>query len=247
MAIQRITVLGVPVDILQPQNLESEIMELLVMSGTKQIVFLSIWDLLKARGNNEFAQCVKNADLILPTSKSIIRGAKFLKKAIPVRYNPFTTVIDVLTILENHLKTVYLLGGRKRTLTQAEQKLHLTYKDLQIVGRYVGYYPKDVEDDIIEAIKKASPSLVLLSEGIREKDNWAYARRDRFSTSIFLYYHDALGIFSERIQRVSEKKFNKGKEFWADVKRNPLKLFLVFPYLWYIMSLVWERMLKKNK
>lgn len=247
MAIQRITVLGVPVDILQPQNLENEILELLVMSGTKQIVFLSVWDLLRARGNNEFAQCVRNADLVLPVSKSIIRGAKFLHKPVPVRYNPFSTVINIFNILENHLKTLYLLGGRKKVLTEAENNLHLTFKRLQIVGRYVGYYPKSEEDRIIEAIKKASPSLVLVSEGIRDKDVWSYERRDRFSNSIFLYYHDALGIFSERIQRVSEKKFNKGREIFSEIQRNPVKIFLLFPFIWYIISLVWEKLFRKDK
>ncbi len=246
MAIQRINVLGVPVDVLQPQDMEKEILELLVMNGSKQIVFLSIWDLLKARRNSEYAQCLQNADLILPVSKSIIRGAKFLKKQVPVRYNPFTATIDILNILENHLKSLYLLGGRKKTLVEAENNLHLSFKNLQIVGRYVGYYPKDEEDSIIAAIRKASPSLVLVSEGIREKELWSYKRRERFSNSIFLYYHDALGIFSERIQRVSDKKFNKGLEIFSEIQRNPAKIFLIFPYLCFKLNLLWARLFKKD-
>ena len=246
MAIQRITVLGVPVDICLPQDLENEILELLAKPGTKQIVFLNIWDLLKARGKNEYAQCVKNADLVIPVSKSILRGAKFLKKQVPVRYNPFDCVINILSVLESHYKSLYVLGGRKRTLMAAEKNLRLTYRELQIVGRYVGYYPKTVEDDVISAIYKASPSLVLISEGIKEKDCWAYTRRNRFSSSIFLYYRDAVGIFSERTKRVSERSFNRGTEIWHEIIRNPLKIFLIFPYLWYIMSLVWYRLVKKS-
>ena len=46
MGIQRIKILDVPVDILRPEDLEIEILELLAKPGTKQIVFLSIWDLL---------------------------------------------------------------------------------------------------------------------------------------------------------------------------------------------------------
>ena len=43
MAIKRIEVLGVPVDILQPEELEMTILELLARPGTKQIIFLSIF------------------------------------------------------------------------------------------------------------------------------------------------------------------------------------------------------------
>ena len=86
MGIQRINVVGVPVDVCRPEDLETEILELLAKPGTKQIVFLNIWGLLKARRKNDFAECVKNADLIIPISKSILNGAKFLKKEIPVIY-----------------------------------------------------------------------------------------------------------------------------------------------------------------
>ena len=57
MSIQRINLLGVPVDICGPENLENEILEILAKPGTKQIIFLSIWDLLKARGKNDFSEC----------------------------------------------------------------------------------------------------------------------------------------------------------------------------------------------
>ena len=71
MGIQRINVVGVPVDVCRPEDLETEILELLAKPGTKQIVFLNIWGLLKARRKNDFAECVKNADLIIPISKSM--------------------------------------------------------------------------------------------------------------------------------------------------------------------------------
>ena len=81
--IERIQILGVNVDVCKPEELENAVLEILASPGTKQIVFLSIWDLLKARKKKtDFAQCINSADLILPVSKSIISGAKFLKKNI---------------------------------------------------------------------------------------------------------------------------------------------------------------------
>lgn len=85
---RELKILDVPVDILRPEDLEIEILELLAKPGTKQIIFLSVWDLFKARRRG-YQDCVNNADLIIPVSKSIIRGASFLKKEIPVRYNFF--------------------------------------------------------------------------------------------------------------------------------------------------------------
>lgn len=246
MSVERISVIGVPVDICRPEDLENEMLELLAKPGTKQIIFLSVWDLLRARRKGDFAECVKNADLVIPISKSILKGAKFLKKEIPVRYNPFDTVIRILSILDAHFKSIYLFGSHKKTLQKAEHNLRDTFTSLKIVGRCVGYYPKSVEDDIVQAIFKAQPSLVLLSEGIREKNCWPYRRRNRFSSSIFIYYRDALGIFSERIKRVSGRTFDKGREVYIDILHNPFKIFLIFPYLWYRTVLLWYKIFKKQ-
>ncbi|MBO5137019.1 MAG: WecB/TagA/CpsF family glycosyltransferase [Spirochaetaceae bacterium] len=245
MAIERIHLLKVPVDILPPERMEEEILNLLQKAGTKQIILLSVWDLLKARRNDKFGECVRNADLVLPISKSIIRGASFLKLPVPIRYNPFSSIISLLSILESHYKSLYLFGGHKKTLVQAERNVHATFPNIKIIGRYVGYYPKNVETDIISAIYKASPSLVLVGDGVPEKNAWVFQRRNRFSSSTFIYNGDILNIFSKRKKRIPEKTFDKGLEIWSEIFHNPLKIFLFLPFMRYKFLLLWAK-IKNN-
>ncbi len=245
--IRRISLLGVPVDVCSLAEMDDAILELLAKPGTKHIVFLSIWDLLKGRNTKKtFGKYLQSADLILPVSKSILWGARFLKKTEPVRYNPFNAVITILSAMENHYKSLFLLGGHRKSLQKAESNVRSTFPNLQIVGRYIGYYSKEMEPNIVQAIFKASPSLVIVSDGIKEKKLWAYNRRNNFSSSIFLYYKDCIGIFSERVRRVSEKTFDRGLEIWPEILRNPLKIFLIFPFIRYIILVVWYRLFKKN-
>ena len=180
----RIEILGVPVDVLKVEELEKEFLSVLEKKGTKQIVFLTIWDLIKAsRKNSALCECLKTASIILPISKTILFGAK------------------ILSTLENYSKSLFLFGGRKKALLTAEKNVRTTFSGLQIVGRYIGYYPKSIEDDIVTGLYKSSPALVLVSDGIKEKNLWAYNRRNKFKDSVFLYYRDIIGIFSERVRR----------------------------------------------
>ena len=243
----RIEVLGVPVDVVKPENLEDVIFSLYEKAGTKQIVFLSIWGLLKARRNDVYMQCLKNAALVLPVSKSIVKGALFLKRQAPVRYNPFSTIISILTFLESRYKSIYLLGGKKSSLMDSERNIRATYPGLQIVGRYVGYYPKSVEKDIISAVYKSNPALVLIGDGIRHGETWAFENRNQFGTSFFVYYKDVLDILSVRKKRISKETFEKGHEIWTEVIRNPLKIFLIFPFMWYKFLLLIWRLFRINK
>ena len=108
MAVQRIKLLGVPVDVCSKQDLEEKILQLLEKKGPSQISFITIWDFMKIRCKNEYAESIRNADLILPISKSILSGAKFLNKTVPFRYNPFDAFISILSILESRYKSFYI-------------------------------------------------------------------------------------------------------------------------------------------
>ena len=45
---------------------------------------------------------------------------------------------------------------------------------------------------------------------------------------------------------MGEKTFEKGHEIFWEIAHNPLKIFLVFPYIRYIILLVWYRLFKKK-
>lgn len=253
MAVERIKVAGIPVDVCRKEDIEGAVLELLAQNdidkaqgGVKRIMFLTIWDLLRARHNKECRAAIESASLILPVSKSIIKGAAFLKKSVPARWNPFDAIIEIMSAVEMRRKSLYLLGARPVTLGKTEANVRATFPAINIVGRYVGYYPKKAEGDVIAAINKSAPSLVLLSEGLKDRELWAYRRREVLCGGVFLYYCDAFGIFSDRIRRINEKTFEKGHEVFIEVFRNPFKVFYILPFMWYKAVLVFYRLFRKD-
>ncbi len=247
MARERITVLKIPIDVVPQEDLEAEIMAVLEQPEANQIILLSLRDLLRARRNVEYRTIVNNAALVLPVSKSIITAASFLKLIRPVRYNPFSFIIHLLGILESRYKSVYLFGARTKSLIRAEKNVKTTFPGLQVVGRCVGYYQKTGEKNIISAMRKASPSLVLFTSGVPGRERWFYRNKSNFETGIFLWHPDILDIFAERKKRISQKLFDLGWEFLPEFLKNPLKIFLIFPYLWYILVLIYYRLFKTGK
>lgn len=240
MAIQRIHMLGIPIDICSRQDLAKRVVELAESGAPARVSFITVWDFLKARGKSDYAKSIKSADLVLPISKSLIWGAKFLRKDVPVRHNPFDSIIIILTELENRYKSLYILGGKGKTLHAAEKNIKNTFKNLSVVGRCPGHYKKKDEDLIIQAIRKASPSLILASDGIKKRDAWHYLNAPSLSGGVFLYYEDAIGIMSGRVRRIDSRTFEKGHEMRGEILRNPLKIFLVFPFLHYVLLLCWD-------
>jgi N-acetylglucosaminyldiphosphoundecaprenol N-acetyl-beta-D-mannosaminyltransferase len=243
----RVSFLKVPIDIVQPDELDRLTFNLLAEGKEQNVVLLSLWDLLRARHNSEYRDYVNNAALVIPISKSIIRGIQFLQSKQAVRYMPFNFVIKLLTILEQYEYSSYLFGGRKRVLIKIEKNLRETFPALRIVGRCPGGYRLQEEATIIEAIRKSSPSLLLVAKGVRGGEYWISRNSRRLGKGLRLWCSDLFDVFAERKRHPSEKVFELGLEWIGYTMQNPIKLFRFFPFMYFnILLLVYKIFKKKN-
>jgi len=243
---QRITLLNVPIDIVAPENLSAVIYDFINEKKEHNIVLLSLWDLLRARRSGEYRTYVSRASLVIPISKSIIGGLKFLTGKKAYRYMPFDFIISILTILENREFSCYLLGGKRKILLKTEQNIRQTFPRLRIVGRFPGYFKRYEEPTIIKAIKKASPSLLLAGTGIRGKERWIARNNITLGEGMRLWCSDIFDVFAEKKKHPSRAAFNSGLEWIGYCFNNPFKFFRIFPYIGYKFLLLYYKFFVKS-
>ena len=234
----RIKVLNVPIDIVTPEQLGPLVYELLAVKEPQNIVLLSLWDLLRARRNSEYRGFVQRSALVIPISKSLISGARFLTNKKPVRYMPFDFVINLLTILESRNFSVYLLGGKRKILLKTEKNISQTFPRLRIVGRFIGAFKRQEEADILEAIRKASPSLLLTGKGLRGGELWIARNSSKIGNGLRLWCSDLFDVFAEKKKRPSRAAFDRGLEGIGYCIQRPYKFFRFFLYIYYKILLL---------
>jgi N-acetylglucosaminyldiphosphoundecaprenol N-acetyl-beta-D-mannosaminyltransferase len=228
-----------------PDRLTEAVYELLAAGKGQNVVLLSLWDLLRARRSGEYRSFILNAALVIPISKSLIGGIRFLTGKTAVRYMPFDFVINLLTILEGREFSVYLLGGKRRVLQKTEKNIRQTFPRLRIVGRYIGAFKRQEEATILEAVRKASPSLLLVGRGVSGGEQWIVKNSAQLSGGLRLWCSDLFDVFAERKKRPSWKTFDRGMEWLGYCFQNPLKFFRIFPYCYYKLLLLVYRIFKK--
>jgi N-acetylglucosaminyldiphosphoundecaprenol N-acetyl-beta-D-mannosaminyltransferase len=243
---RRVTFLNVPVDIISPEDLGPFIYDLVKQEKENNIVLLSLWDLLRARRYNEYRKYVLKASLIVPISKSIISGLKFLTGEKAFRYMPFEFIVGTLTNLENREHSCYLLGGKTNVLFKTEKNIKQTFPKLRIVGRYPGSFKRYEEPVIIQAIKKASPTLLLVGEGVRGKEHWIARNNASLGKGLRLWCSDIFDVFAERKKHPSKKTFENGFDWIGDCFQKPYKFFRIFPYIYYNLLLMIYKIFKKQ-
>jgi len=245
--IERINLLKIPLDIVSPDKLEETVYELLESGKGEDVILLSLWDLLKARRNHEYRSFVQRAAMILPISKSLVKGTRFLIRKKVYRYMPFDFVISLLSILEKRELSVYLLGGRMRSLKRAEKNLRQTFPRLRIVGRFVGNFKHQEEPTILQAIRKAAPSLLLVGKGVKGGEAWIARHDFQLNHGLRLWCSDLFDVFAERKRHPSQKIFELGLEWVGYTIHSPIKLFRLFPFMYYsLLLLVYKIFKKKN-
>lgn len=243
---ERLDVLRVPLDIMPPEHLPNLIYELLSAREGKNIALLSVWDLLRARRDKEYRAFILRASLVIPISKSLVKGAHFLTGREPIRYMPFDFVVNLLTILEERELTVYLLGGKLRVLKKAEKNIRQTFPRLQVVGRCAGGFKKQEEKTILEAIRKASPALLLVGKGVSGKEHWIARNDKNLPRGLRLWCSDLYAIFAEQKRHPSSPVFERGLEWIGFCLENPLRLFRLFSFIRYNLLLILYRFFKKG-
>ncbi|MDR0301762.1 MAG: WecB/TagA/CpsF family glycosyltransferase [Treponema sp.] len=245
---QCVNLLNIPIDIIAPEQLGDLVYELLKDKKEHNIVLLSLWDLLRARRNYDYRSYIQRASMVIPISKSLISGIKFLTGKKAYRYMPFDFIVSLLTILEAREFSCYLLGGKTKIILKTEKNIRQTFPKLRIVGRFPGYFKRHDEATIIKAIKKASPSLLLAGKGIRGEEKWIAKNNIALGNSgMRLWCSDIFDVFAEKKKHPSRSAFDHGLEWVGYCFQKPYKFLRIFQYIYYKILLLVYKIILKNR
>lgn len=198
---KRISILHIPIDLITEEQIGDVVKALLEEENTGQICLISYLDIMKAQFNREYMDCLRSSRLNIPISSSVTFAAKYLKKETPRISNPFTFVIRLLGVLEHSGKSLYVLGSRKKNILTSESNLKASFPGLHIVGRYAGTFSQQEEKNIIMAVKKSSPSLLLTGKGLKGNNLWLYRNKKMLPTGLSLWGRSCFEIFSGKTKK----------------------------------------------
>jgi N-acetylglucosaminyldiphosphoundecaprenol N-acetyl-beta-D-mannosaminyltransferase len=242
--VKRTKVMGVPVDAVDPEMAIKAIEALLENGQHNQIVFLSVPGLLRARRDQEFSRCLREAALVLPASLAIVRGAGFLDAGRLSLFNPYEFIIRLLSMIEKIKGSVYLLGSRKQTLETAEENLLGSFHGIRVVGRFYGFFPRNIEGNIVMAIKKSSPHLLLVGKGVAAKEKWILRHKKEFNPGLSLWVDNCFEIFSGQEKQTSKKLHAMGLGGLSGLWHRPWHVLRAFAHLYYSILLLAHRIFK---
>ena len=241
---RHIDFLSVPIHNLPEESLDAAVRSMLDTGGKHQIVLVSTWDLLKGIRNQEYRRVLLNASLVIPVTPGVGKICRFLKRPVPATYMPYEFTIKLLGWLEHYRKSVYLLGGSHKVIQTSASNLRTSFPGLNIVGRCSGYFKRPAEENIMLAIKKASPSLLLTGRGVKGGDRWLLDKQKTLSDGISLYGGDCFEVFAGKRRKPTRKAWQNGSYLIPTLAKKPWRLLRGVVYFFFGFRLLIARIRK---
>ncbi len=199
---KRVTILQVPVDVLNSEDLEGRFRELFKPSeGPRTIYFITYKDLIRAQFNKPLRKCLQGGHLNIPISPAIPFATRFLGLSHPPIYNPFTFIIQLLSFLERSERTLYILGAAREDLLRSESNLKISFPRLKIVGRYAGNLTSQEKESVLTTVHKTAPALLLTGSCLKGGKLWLWNNREKLPAGLALAGMNCFEIFSQKCKR----------------------------------------------
>lgn len=165
---ERTTVLGVPVDLLDAEGALSKVETAIRDNATMHIVTLNAEMAMLAKENSEFAEIMQRAGLVLPDGSGVVWAVRRQGKKIHKLAG-----VDFVSHLARQAQEkgwkLFLLGARPEIVSQAAEKLETLYPGT-IAGHTDGYFKEDAP--VLEAIQAAKPDILLVALGVPRQEKW---------------------------------------------------------------------------
>lgn len=194
--LKRVQLFGLPIDIVNDNNFEQIITKLQISTKQEQIKFLSYREFINTLFSREKKIRLRSCSLVIPTSYRLHKAVNFVHKSHLKLFNQFSFVIKLMGYIESQGGSVYIIGGKNRDTFTSESNLKTSFPGIRFVGRFNGNFKKNHEKNLIEAVRKASPSLLLTGDGLRAKDKWLFKNKQQLNRGICLYSKECFQIFA---------------------------------------------------
>ncbi|MBQ3921866.1 MAG: WecB/TagA/CpsF family glycosyltransferase [Spirochaetales bacterium] len=203
----RYTLLGISIDLLSEQEIFDEIMRLAEGDKPEHVILLDTYLLMKAQFDKSLAHIINSAALVIPISKGVVNGLKFITGQTGEAHNFFNLTIHLFSRLTDFKRNIYIIGGKnEKIIRRAETNVKGSFPGIRLMGTYHMGYKKPFEKNLITAIQKTSPSLVLVSTGRPKQEQWIARNKKGFKQGVFLGVEDFVQIIGGKDKNANRSK-----------------------------------------
>lgn len=181
-----------------------------------------------AKVDSEFSEILRTAEMIIPDGIGVKIGLKILGENVD-RIAGIDFARKMIELSAKHNMPVALIGAKPEVIKLAGENLGKEIDGLNIVYSQDGYF--DDDERVLEELKQASPSLVLVALGSPKQEKFISAARNILSHGLMIGVGGSFDVWSGMVERAPEIYQKLGIEWLYRTIKQPERFKRIFPTL----------------
>lgn len=191
-----------------------------------QVVTINPEMLEYAQKNADFANIIKNAELVIPDGIGVQLGLKILGHDVK-RIPGIEFAKRMLAEFEGH--PVALIGAKPEIIQKTVENLKKEFSKLNLVYVQDGYFA-DTEK-VLHETADTKPELVLAALGSPKQEEFIYALKNRLPQTLMIGVGGSFDVWSGVVERAPEIYQKLGLEWLYRTLKEPKRFKRIFPAL----------------
>ncbi|AEV30034.1 exopolysaccharide biosynthesis protein, WecB/TagA/CpsF family [Sphaerochaeta pleomorpha str. Grapes] len=218
--------LGIPIlNITMAEALDLLFSSLTDQKETKEIHFVNAHCINVAAKQNDYLAILKNAEAIFPDGTGIRKAGEALKNPIIDNVNGTDMFPLLCERCAQEGKTIYLLGAGPSIAEKAAHWANAHAKKDIIAGFHDGFFSKDEEKGIVEAINASKADILLLAMGVPRQELWIHAQKNLLTVPVAMGVGGLFDFYSGSISRAPSWMRKTGIEWVWRLLMEPKRMW----------------------
>ncbi|MCR4426143.1 MAG: polysaccharide pyruvyl transferase CsaB [Firmicutes bacterium] len=234
------SILGLPVDCV---SMEEAICRAsgLVRSGVGgHVVTLNPEMALAARKDRELREAILNAELVVPDGIGVVMGLRLLGGRPRGRVAGIELATGLMALAAKMGHSFFLVGAKPGVAQRAADNMRAAYPGLSIVGVHHGYFARDEEPNVLDAIESSNPDYVLVALGAGRQERWIAQARKAAPRAVWIGVGGTLDVLAGDVKRAPVAFRRLGLEWLYRLISEPSRARRMAALPRFVAAVIWE-------
>ncbi len=220
----RVDILGVPIDNVDMVGALERVQELLDNGGTKAIYTPNSEMVVNATKDKGFMNILRAGELVVPDGIGIILASRIYGTPLTERVAGFDLMSRMLGVLNENKRGIFLFGSKPGIAEEAAKNIMRDYPDISVRGTRDGYFKHRDISGIIEQINSSGAEVLFVALGSPKQEKWIADYRDRLKVSIAMGVGGSLDVLAGKAVRAPAFFRKAGLEWFYRLITQPWRL-----------------------
>ena len=222
---EKIDILGIPVDRVTMSSALDIFRGMLRKDHCGIIVTPNSEIVQNATRNEDLAELIRGADLVIPDGIGLVKASKMLGQPLTERVTGIDFSFEALKVIAEEGKSAFLFGSKPGIAEKAAERLTERIPGLVIAGTRNGYFKPEEEEAIAEEIDASGASFLLVALGSPKQELFMEKYKGRFkNVRAAVGVGGSLDVWSGTLDRAPKFYRDHGLEWLYRLIQQPSRI-----------------------